>query len=403
MRCLDVRTVVYLGDGCLIDPAGRSSRQGQEILRILARAGWQCSAITMSQFELGRNSELLRSIPELDSVENAGTVVNLIDDELTHRILVTGSEERMSASTTEVDWATREAQEMFERLCPELVLMQCSDCYASSLSGVKAKGAAVVMLADRLDALTQWRGNWNCVDAILATSQAMGDHAARISGCKVYVLPNLVKPCFNGERNLLPARIARRQQRHITTFFPNLANGGLFFLNLVGQAQTMAPDLKFRAIESPSWGAADWRREGVATAELTMLEWTPYVDHFALAYEEASIVLAPAVRFEATNWEITQALASGVPILATRVGDIPEQIDGGGFLFDPPSAMVRDALATPGPKDLHLWLHYMRLLMRDDDFYYRAVRLALDAARRRYAPSREESLLSLIDQILERT
>lgn len=66
--------------------------------------------------------------------------------------------------------------------------------------------------------------------------------------------------------------------------------------------------------------------------------WTGLVENpFAMAvYEAADVVCQPSRWEEAFGWVITEAMASSKPVVATRVGGIPEIVEEGesGFLVD---------------------------------------------------------------------
>ena len=89
-----------------------------------------------------------------------------------------------------------------------------------------------------------------------------------------------------------------------------------------------------------------------AAAEGTIV-WEPLVDPIATLYGLADVVVIPS-RTEGIPNVAMEALALGVPIVATRVGGLPELEDAGVRLVDPDDypgfvEAVQAALASPAP------------------------------------------------------
>jgi tetratricopeptide (TPR) repeat protein len=212
---------------------------------------------------------------------------------------------------------------------------------------------------------------------------------AQTPGFEARVLRDLVQRPMDGQRNLAPGRLAARKERFVTMINPDPAKGGQFFLNLVAQARVLAPAVKFRAVES-RWGRAEWASRGMDAAVLDAVDWHPHTDNMARVFEEAALLLVPSLWFEASARVVAEALLSGVPVLAMNSGGIEEQLNGGGFLFDLPPALQANHLAAPDKKDLHQWVHFIKVLMEDDGLYARAVQLALKASSL-HEPARAEA------------
>lgn len=107
------------------------------------------------------------------------------------------------------------------------------------------------------------------------------------------------------------------------------------------------PDIPFEFIES--WPLGD--DEFAALVErchicgnVTLHRRTPDI---RTVYARAKLLLVPSLWQEAWARVVTEAQASGIPVLASRIGGLPESVGPGGILVDPASDLAawRDALA----------------------------------------------------------
>uniref|UniRef100_UPI002600107F sulfotransferase n=1 Tax=uncultured Thiohalocapsa sp. TaxID=768990 RepID=UPI002600107F len=190
-------------------------------------------------------------------------------------------------------------------------------------------------------------------------------------------------------------------ERYVTLVNPDPAKGGLFFLNLAAQVKAMAPEIRFRAVES-RWGRANWEKLHVPAEHLDAIDWYPTTSDMGQVYSEAALLVMPSLWVEAAGRVIPEAQLSGVPVLATRSGGIPEQVGEGGFLFDIPEGMSENYFATPPAEAVQHWAKFVAVLMRDDSIYARAVDLALKAAEAHAPEARAGEIVAAFNEILER-
>jgi glycosyltransferase involved in cell wall biosynthesis len=133
---------------------------------------------------------------------------------------------------------------------------------------------------------------------------------------------------------------------------PSLLKGVETFF---GVAEQMA-DYPFRVFES--WNLASaWRRYCHSrVAELANVEWcSPTRDVMSL-YGSARILLMPSVWEEAYGRSATEAQISGIPVIASRRGGLPEAIGRGGILLEPDSEVA-------------VWIDAIQSLYNDTKFY----------------------------------
>jgi glycosyltransferase involved in cell wall biosynthesis len=86
-------------------------------------------------------------------------------------------------------------------------------------------------------------------------------------------------------------------------------------------------------------------------------------------YAQARLLLVPSVWEEAWGRVVTEAQLSGIPVLASAIGGLPESVGPGGILVPPGS-------------DLDAWHAHLRELWDSQPVYARYRQLALDHSRR---------------------
>jgi glycosyltransferase involved in cell wall biosynthesis len=109
-----------------------------------------------------------------------------------------------------------------------------------------------------------------------------------------------------------------------------------------------------------------------------------------ILYYRACDVFIHAAKDEAFGLTITQALACGVPTVATAVGGIKEQLEDGvnGFLVP--------------PKDFEAMASRVRQLLVDKELYRRVATKAVESARQRFDLNKQaEDYLSWYQEILD--
>lgn len=129
------------------------------------------------------------------------------------------------------------------------------------------------------------------------------------------------------------------------------------------------PDIPFRFIES--WHIfEDFQAElDARIAKLPNVTFQKRVSDMRTIYSKAKILLAPSLWEEAWGRVATEAHFSGIPVVGSRQGGLPEAIGPGGIIID------IDA-------DLSRWVDAVRLLWDDDDAYARLSQASLAFSQR---------------------
>jgi glycosyltransferase involved in cell wall biosynthesis len=129
------------------------------------------------------------------------------------------------------------------------------------------------------------------------------------------------------------------------------------------------PDIPFVFLES--W---PMDRQKVATLEkaiapLGNVTFRRVTLRMADAYAHARILLVPSVWEEAWGRVVTEAQLSGIPVIASAIGGLPESVGPGGVLIPPGNAV-------------DCWNAHLREMWHSDAVYRRYRELAIEHSRR---------------------
>lgn len=110
-------------------------------------------------------------------------------------------------------------------------------------------------------------------------------------------------------------------------------------------------------------------------------------DDMRSVYKNANIVLAPSQWEEAFGRIAAEAQVSGIPVVASKIGGLPEAVGPGGILLEP-DAPVGD------------WVAAVRGLWCDDQIYSKLSKLALEYSKRpEMNPERQiDRLVEVLDR-----
>lgn len=129
------------------------------------------------------------------------------------------------------------------------------------------------------------------------------------------------------------------------------------------------PDVPFRFVESWPLSRRELRRLARRARALGNVELRRSTGDMRGVYRDAKLLLVPSVWEEAWGRVVTEAQLSGIPVLASDRGGLPESVGPGGIL-------------VPADADLADWEKALSALWDDEDHYDRLARAALEHARR---------------------
>jgi glycosyltransferase involved in cell wall biosynthesis len=209
------------------------------------------------------------------------------------------------------------------------------------------------------------------------------------TGRDAHPIEPCLRPCTCPPDASGPGQAPRAPFR-LTFINPEPAKGLDVVMHLVWATMRGNLPFRFRFVEG-RWGAADLARLGIHAADLPCLEVVPYRADACSLYAETDLVLAPSLWRESFGMVAREAVAHGVPVVASRVGGLPEAVGDGGVCLDPPVCTGRYR-ARMTADEIRTWLEAViagvrqeriprpRLLTRGTDESVNAYRELLERA-----------------------
>ena len=190
----------------------------------------------------------------------------------------------------------------------------------------------------------------------IANSEFTSRRYKELFGIDSIVLP----PTMRGEEY-----VSQRMPANVTFINPHPLKGRDIALDIAERC----PEIPFTFIESWSLGPDHLAELRSRLAVLPNVTFQRRTKDMKGIYSKAKILLAPSVWEEAWGRVATEAQFSGIPVVASDIGGLPEAVGPGGVLLDP-----------KGP--IEPWVDAVKHLWGDDAFYRQKSEAALAYSKR---------------------
>jgi glycosyltransferase involved in cell wall biosynthesis len=171
--------------------------------------------------------------------------------------------------------------------------------------------------------------------------------------------------------------------------FPDLSNPTAGFVTIINPCDLKGlpifveltrrfPDIAFAAV--PTWGSSDTVLK--ALQGLPNVAILPHSDDIQQILAQTRVLLVPSLWPETFGYVVPEAMLRGIPVLASRVGGLPEAKLGVDYVIDVAPGQWRDGLFVVPPQPLDPWARALAELTTNSDHYRRVSlqsRLAADA------------------------
>ncbi|MEV4692818.1 glycosyltransferase family 4 protein [Micromonospora echinospora] len=204
-------------------------------------------------------------------------------------------------------------------------------------------------------------GTLERADEVVVPSAYAREQLAAGGGPWAHVVAPMSRPC---DCPAVRPPVGRRGPVRVTFVNPEPAKGLGVVLTLAGVAAARRLPFRFRLVEG-RWTAVDLRRVGVDPDRCPNVEVTPFREDVCALYAETDLLLAPSLWRESFGMVAREATLHGLPVLATRVGGLPEAVGAGGVCLDPPASDA-DYAVTMSAAEIRRWLEAMVAAVRGD-------------------------------------
>ncbi len=197
-------------------------------------------------------------------------------------------------------------------------------------------------------------------DAVLVPSRFAQEEYRRELGIHCTVLPGLC--------NLAKSRCPKIDGHYATFVNPQPEKGLFWFARMAYELERRRPDIPLLVVEgrgqAESLGYTGLDLSGLGN--LHRMTCTPDPRDF---YRVSRVILMPSLWRESFGRVAVEALANGIPILASRRGALPETLAQAGFLLDIPARYTPETRLVPSAEEVAPWIDTLVRLWDDAEFY----------------------------------
>ncbi|QEH32073.1 GDP-mannose-dependent alpha-(1-2)-phosphatidylinositol mannosyltransferase [Aquisphaera giovannonii] len=370
---------------CLLDPSSGAAIATRELLELLASRGAECRALTAGVLDYEKETTVddalatlglpaPRSAADLGGGRSA-EVVDLEAGGVRCTILPTRSSRAERSPDREesavfLDLATQ----VLERFRPDALLTYGG--HPAGLELMRRARARGVRVAFHLHNFGyRDRRDFQHADVVIFPSEFSRRHHARLLGLDGPAIPYPI----DLPRVIVPE--SNRDPRYVTFVNPQLEKGVTVFARIAIELNARRPDIPLLVVEGR--GTADTlNRLPVNLSGLSNVQRmanTPDPRNF---YRVSRAVLVPSLWLESLGRVAVEAMANGIPVLASDRGALPETLGNAGFLFTIPGRYTPDSIEMPTAREVAPWLAILEKLWDAPDFEARHRAIAYTEANR---------------------
>lgn len=385
-------SIMFLSDMCVLDRNSGAAIEMHDWLKMLAQNGFAASSVSMSLFDGQDEYPFQMEIaPAIDPKQHVGKRVRVMPDGIEHNIYNVGTSIARNISSEHVTGFISSAAEDIRRIQPDVVIGYGSRNLAVLRRLARDLGARTVFYLANDSYGEDKRECFDEIDQIVTPSRALADLYHQRLGFSAQVIGNFL-PDFAEVKKPTTADVDQRRRSGLVTIVnPSLVKGGLFFMQIAAVLEKMQPDVTLLAIESRMM------REHMESyvnnaSKLSNIWWLQRQTDMHRIYRRSALLLMPSLWFEAAGRIVPEAQMHGVPVLAHRVGALPEQMGNGGELIDIPERLVGKFEELPTTIEVLPWVKAIMRNLSNANRYREMSRRAVNAARAHDPNTRAEQI-----------
>ena len=392
--------VCFVSLMCLLDRRSGAAKTVSGTLEMLARQGFESYSSTASLCDGDTEYPMKEAFgPKIDLEKARGNRIRISQNKVHHNVYLTESSLGQKLTREEARGYVKMAIQDLERIRPDIVITY-GGSEISRILREKAKQLGAHIIFYLANESYMDIKDFSLVDTVLCPSEYTANLYRERLGLDPAVFRSIIPA------NVIPknpiSRLGPEAREHglITMVNPSGAKGGTLFFRLVEMAAQQRPDLTFLALESRS-SKETWTKAGLEIGILPNLWWLVNQRQMHRVYARTTILLVPSFWQESSARVAAEAQLAGIPVLASRRGGIPDQLNGAGFLFDLPERCTKNFGAIPTREEVQPWLDTILRLVDDDAFYRESSDKALEAAQPFHPEQRAKDVAQRFRSFLE--
>ena len=265
------------------------------------------------------------------------------------------------------------AEQVLERFKPEILLTYGGHPACLELMRrARARGIAVVFHLHNFG--YNDRRGFADVSAVIFPSEYSRRHYRRTVGLDGPVIPDPIR---------LDKVIAgdTREPKYATFINPQPEKGAAVFARIALELGRRRPDIPLLVVEGrgKADGLAGLPVDLSGLTNLNRMANTPDPRDF---YRVSRVILMPSLWRESLGRVPIEAMANGIPVLASDRGALPETLGDAGFVFTIPERCTPTSGVVPTAQEVAPWVAVIERLWDDPEFEAEHRRRALAEARR---------------------
>ena len=363
---MTLRRLLFASCHGYVDPSSGAACATRDVLEMLAACGVECRVLSTAVLDYDRDTAVGPLVAALGGPAEPSPValarggsVAAYDFELggVRVTLLATASSLLSRSPDQTEGRAflDLAGQALARFRPQVVLTYGGHPVNLALMA-RARRAAVPVVFHLHNLAYRDRRPFGAARAILVPSEFSRRHFSRLLGLECVALPLPVVPA----RVIAPAH----EPRYLTFVNPQPAKGAGVFARIASELQLRRPEIPLLVVEGRGT-AEGLAGVGLDLSELRNLHRIPNVSSPRVIYRTTRALLMPSLVPESFGRVAVEALANGIPVLASDRGALPATLGDAGFVFTLPASCSPASPVVPTPREIAPWLATIERLWDD--------------------------------------
>jgi glycosyltransferase involved in cell wall biosynthesis len=375
--------LLFASTHCYVDPSSGAALATRELLELLSARGWNCRVLCCGVLDYQENTPLEDVLAAIErptarseaalSLGGAAEVFDLLLDGVRATLLPTAfSRAERAPSAREGAIFLDLAGQVLERFKPEVLLSYGGHPVGLEvMRRARARGIAVVFHLHNFGYGD--RRGFSDVTGVIFPSEYSRRYYRRTVGLDGPVIPDPIR---------LDRVIAEdREPKYATFINPQPEKGAAVFARIALELGRRRPEIPLLVVEGrgKADGLAGLPVDLSGLTNLHRMANTPDPRDF---YRVSRVILMPSLWRESLGRVPIEAMANGVPVLASDRGALPETLGDAGFVLTIPERCTPTSGIVPTAQEVAPWVAVIERLWDDPEFEAEHRRRAFEESRR---------------------